>query len=268
VHEAELIGILLAQYLIKTERRKNKSFAIGTDSQAALEVFHSSMRKPAHNAAREVLCQGTMIQKHTRGKNYSLTLRWTAGHVGILGNEIADREAKKAAEGHSSDKKSLPRYLKRALAINPSAVRKSADKAIKQRWTNGWRKSKRGQSVTKTDKNSPSAHFIRSISNASISRKSASLVTQLLTEHIPLNKYLKRINKVEKASCPACGAEHETVKHFLLVCPGYAHERWALEKCLNKRHKTLMLDNLIGDTESILPLTNFINASLRFSSVT
>jgi hypothetical protein len=41
VHEAELIGIILAQHLIRTERYKSKSFAIGSDNQAALEVFHS-----------------------------------------------------------------------------------------------------------------------------------------------------------------------------------------------------------------------------------
>lgn len=264
VHEAELIGILLAMHLIKSERRKNNSFAIGTDNQAALEAFHSNMRKPAHNAAREALRQGTMLQKRARGKNYSLILRWTTGHAGIPGNEIADIEAKKAAEGRSSDKKALPKYLKHALTINPSAIQKSSNKAIKQRWINDWRESKRGKTINKVDKNSPSIHFLRSISNANISRKSASLVTQLLTEHIPLNKYLKRINKIDKANCPACGAEYETVNHFLLACPGYAHERWALEKHLRKRHKTLTLDNLLGDAEAIIPLTNFIHASLRF----
>lgn len=31
-------------------------------------------------------------------KYYSLTVRWTAGHSGILGNEEVDTEAKKAAE--------------------------------------------------------------------------------------------------------------------------------------------------------------------------
>jgi ribonuclease HI len=266
VHEAELIGILLAQHLIRTERRKNKAFAIGADNQAALEAFHSNLRKPAHNAAREILRQGIMLQKQTRGKKYALTLRWTAGHVGIPGNEIADKEARKAAEGLSSDKPLLPVYLKRPLTINPSAASKSRNTKINQNWKRVWRDSKRGKAVTKIDKNTPSAHFLRSISKADIPRRSASLVTQLLIGHIPLNEYLKRINKTDSANCPACGAGHETVRHFLLECPGYAHERWALEKSLKKRHKDLTLDNLLGDAEATIPLTNFISASLRFSS--
>jgi len=119
--------------------------------------------------------------------------------------------------------------------------------------------------MMKIDKNTPSVRFLQSISNANISRRLASLVTQLLIEHIPLNSYLKRINKVDKANCPACGASYETVKHFLLECLGYAHKRWALKKRLHKRNKALTLENLLGDAESTIPLTNYINASLRFT---
>ena len=81
--------------------------------------------------------------------------------------------------------------LKRKLTINPSAVKRSCTSEIKQAWVNKWRSSIKGLSVVKIDKNTPSAHFLRRISNANISRKSASLTTQLLTEHIPLNAYLK-----------------------------------------------------------------------------
>jgi hypothetical protein len=36
---------------------------------------------------------------------------------------MADEEAKKAAKGLTSDKPSIPPYLRRALLINPSAVK-------------------------------------------------------------------------------------------------------------------------------------------------
>ena len=35
-------------------------------------------------------------------------LQWTAGDIGILGNELVDKEAKKAAGGLSLDKNSSP----------------------------------------------------------------------------------------------------------------------------------------------------------------
>jgi hypothetical protein len=265
VPEAELIGIILALHLIKTEKKKSTSIAIGTDNQAAIEAFQTNLRNAAHNAAREILRLGNMLQKQTRGKSFALMLRWTAGHVGIPGNELADKEAKRAAGGLCSDKNLLPLYLKRGLTINPSAVQRSHSEELKQNWKRRWRESKRGQSLIKIDKNSPSAHFLHRISNAKISRRSASLITQLHTGHIPLNKYLKRISRVDSEECPACGAESETVRHFLLECPGYAYERWVLERRLRKRQKEMTIENLLGDAEAIVPLTNFISASGRFT---
>ena len=265
VHEAELIGIILALHLIKTEKDKKASFSIGIDNQAAIEAFHSSMRKPAHNAAREALRLGNMLKKQTRGNTFSLTLRWTTGHAGIPGNELADKEAKRAAQGLSSNKSNLPKYLRRPLTINPSAVQQNFDVKTKQEWKDIWRSSERGQKITKIDKNSPSVHLLRTISKADLSRRSASLITQLRLQHIPLNAYLKRFNLVDSARCPACGADVETVSHFLLQCPSYAHERWALERSLRKRKKEFTLENLLGDPEAIIPLNNFIDASLRFT---
>jgi len=96
-------------------------------------------------------------------------------------------------------------------------------------------------------------------------RKSASLVTQLLTTHIPLNEYLKRIKKVDSVRCPSCGASPETVRDFLLECPGYAFERWTLENRLKKKRKTLTLETLLGDADLMIPLANFIEATHRFS---
>ena len=59
VHEAELVGILLALQLIKTEKAGQTSFLIGVDNQATLVAFNSDMRNPAHSIAREALCVET-----------------------------------------------------------------------------------------------------------------------------------------------------------------------------------------------------------------
>src|SRR5258707_10307850 len=44
VHEAELLGLLLALHLVETERPGCTSFVIGVDHQAALTAFNSDMR--------------------------------------------------------------------------------------------------------------------------------------------------------------------------------------------------------------------------------
>lgn len=267
VHEAELIGNILALHLISTEKSRRVHIAVGTDNQAALEAYDSDLRKPAHYAAREVIRLGNILQKKLRSKNYSLTLRWTAGHAGIPGNETADREAKRAAEGQQSERKSLPTILRRKLATNPSAVQQHLKADTKRSWSKKWKNSERGRTFAKIDSSTPSAHLLRLISNTNISRKSASLITQILTEHIPLNAYLKRFKLVDSARCPACGNHSETVRHFLLHCPSYAHERWALEKRLKKNRIALNLENLLGKAEAILPLANYINATHRFTYI-
>ena len=43
VPEAELIGILLAMQLIKTEKKRNIPTTIGVDNQAALEVYQTNL---------------------------------------------------------------------------------------------------------------------------------------------------------------------------------------------------------------------------------
>ena len=265
VHEAELIGILLALHMILTERHRNCTIAIGTDNQAALEAFNSNLRGPAQHVAREALRLGNALKKRTRGKRYALTLRWSAGHAGIPGNELADKEAKRAATGTTSDKKLLPTYLRRPLLINPSAVTQHKNTEIKQRWKSKWKQSTRGRRLAKLGLKAPSPSFIRIISNANISRRSASLVTQALLEHIPLNEYLYKVKAVDNARCPACGAATESVRHFLMECPIYAHERWIMEKGIRKANKALMLRNLIGDAEALDLLINYISATHRFS---
>jgi len=265
VHEAELVGILLALQLIKTEKEGQTSFLIGVDNQAALTAFNSDMRNPAHSLAREALRIGNMIEKNKSKKRYSLKLQWTAGHEGIPGNELADKEAKRAAEGHTSEANLLPSYLKRTLAINISAVKQKHNLELKQRWTNEWRSSYRGKEMLKIDDSTPSPRFLYAISHSDLSRKAASLITQLLTTHIPLNSFLKRIKKVDSARCPACGTNPETVRHFLLECPGYAFERWMLENWLRKKRKALTLENLLGDADIMVPLANYLEATHRFT---
>ena len=111
VHEAELVGILLGLQLIYTEKKAATSCMIGVDNQAALRAFQADPRSPGQHIAREATLTAKRIQTRRRGTKYTLTLRWTAGHEGVEGNKLVDREAKTAANGTSSAKHLLPLYL-------------------------------------------------------------------------------------------------------------------------------------------------------------
>ena len=157
-----------------------------------------------------------------------LTFRWTAGHVGIKGNEEADKEAKKAAGGLTSDKKALPPLLRKTLKSNKSALRQNKKETLKKRWQQEWDASNRAAKYRSMGFSSPSSKFIKLISDENLSRNDASRIFQLRTGHVPLNAYLERFKRADSAQCPACGHPRENAQHFLMDCPAYKHERWLL----------------------------------------
>ena len=264
VHEAELTGILLGLHLIGTEQHGGTMCMLGVDNQAAIKAFRSDLREPGHHLARKAICMATQIQKHRREGRYLLTLRWTAGHEGIAGNELADRKAKKAAGGKTSEKQSLPSYLRKLLMANPAAIKSAYHGRLKREWSEAWKNSDRGKRAVALDKSTPSKMFIRAMSNRELSREAASRITQFRLSHAPVNHYLRRIGKVDSARCPACGEDDETIQHFLLSCPSYGYERWALNQQARKLRKQLSLETLLGDLNMIIPLANYIDATQRF----
>ena len=169
VHEAELVGLLLALHLIGTEKQGATTCSVAMDNQAALKAFDSELRKPRHHLAQEILLIANQIQKHRSKQKYSLMLRWTAGHIGIPGNKKADREAKKAADNHTSDKEHLPPYLRKLLLINSSAVTRKRNDELNGKWKRDWHKTERGKRTRKIDSTTPLTKFLKMISNDKLS---------------------------------------------------------------------------------------------------
>ena len=268
VHEAELVGLLLGLHMLTTGKRRKTAAMIGVDNQAAIKALASDLRSPGHHLAREALQLATNINKaKIKSKNNKATLiiRWTAAHEGLEGNELADREAKEAASGRTSDTKQIPRYLRKPIPANPSAVKKAHNEELKNEWKETWRSSERGKAVARIDESTPSSKFLKSISNPKLSRTSASRIAQLRLAHFPLNTYLKRIRKVDSTRCPACGEDEESITHFLLKCSGYAHERWTLTELARKKRKALTSQLILGDPQFILPLAAYMHATGRFT---
>ncbi|KZV87715.1 hypothetical protein EXIGLDRAFT_569605, partial [Exidia glandulosa HHB12029] len=47
--------------------------------------------------------------------------------------------------------------------------------------------------------------------------------------------HLHRINCVDSARCPSCGARSESVRHYLQHCPTFADARWRMRTRLGRR---------------------------------
>jgi ribonuclease HI len=264
IYDAELAGITLGMQLIKTEKSARRKTTLGVDNQAAIAAVQNELSTPTHPLAKSILQTARQIKSDRGTKNYALTLRWTAGHVGIAGNELVDSEAKKAAKGQSSDPKSLPNMLRRKLKISPAAMKQNHSAQGIEKWKKKWAASPRGKRDHQLDPSSPSKKFLDAISNPKLPRQASSIISQLRISHVPLNAYLYRFKCVDKPQCPACGHPNETPEHFLMHCPAYAHERWALEKTLKCKPD---LKTTLGKHEATIALHHFIKATHRFDPV-
>ncbi len=138
VHEAELVGILMGLHILSTEKNNGKLAVIGVDNQAAIKAFDSELRNPGHHLAHEALQIAERLKKKRQRSKTTLTICWTAGHEGLEGNEMADKEAKEAVKGHTLETKLLPSYLRKPLLINPSAIKAAHTTMLKKEWQDGW----------------------------------------------------------------------------------------------------------------------------------
>ena len=261
IHEAELTGILLGLQLIKTEKKGSTTFALGTDSQKALKTLTSDLILPEQQIALNILKLIKQVRNNRSPTRYSLTMRWTAGHMGIRGNVIADKEAKAAAGGTTTDKKSLPKLLRRKLTINPTALKHTHNEAIKTKWKSEWANTPRGGKLTTLDDKTPSTKLLNIISSSRLTRKASSLIAQFCIGHVPLNSYLYKFKLTDSPRCPACGAVQETINHFIITCPTYAHMRWPLKR---KCKGTLTLAKILNNPELIKNLITYIEETKRF----
>ena len=175
-----------------------------------------------------------------------------------------DHEAKRATKGLTSEKKTLPTYLRKPLLINPAAVKREHHESQMKKWKGEWKGTIRGQRAECLDGSTLSRKFLNAISQKELSCNDASQLAQFRLRHAPVNQYLKRIRRVDSVRCPMCGDEEEMAEHFMLRCPAYAHERWALTEKAKKLRKLMDMEMLLGNLEMTNKVAKYIRASNQF----
>ena len=85
--------------------------------------------------------------------------------------------------------------------------------------------------------------------------------TRLRTGHCHLNEYLHRFNIIETPECE-CGAEKETVDHYLSNCELYDEERDALKRSVGAQGMRSSI--LLGDTQIIKQTMEYMEKTGRF----
>ena len=141
-----------------------------------------------------------------------------------------------------------------------SALRQESKAKIQRRWARRWKTSPRCCHMGGIDKSVPSKKWMEL--TKSLSRKQASIIMQLHTGHIGLNKHLHHIKRSDSPHCPNCDENAtETVHHLLFDCTRYRHKQSILHRELRRR--THDISHLLTHPAATLPLLKYIHATGR-----
>jgi hypothetical protein len=99
---------------------------------------------------------------------------------------------------------------------------------------------------------------------AGFTRAQTSLIMQLRTTHIPLNKHLYRIKRAQSPICPACTEAEESVHHYLLECRAHEHARVGLRRKLGRRSKSMK--ELLGSHKAMAATLAYVAATKRLQA--
>jgi ribonuclease HI len=250
VHEAECVAILMGLHTIK--RWKYKRVTIYADNQAALQGLTASAPGPGKYILDAIHKEISKAAETNGGDR--IRLRWIPGHQGVKGNEAADVEAKRAAEGETSPGKDLPKILKKELPTNKAAAKQRFSKEVKEVRAERWKQHTEGRFIAKTAPELPSKKHCAKLGE--LTRKGASIWTQLKTGHVGLNKHLHRIKVVESPKCARCKIYNESVEHYLLHCKAYKRERITMKR--STKGGTKDIGRLLGNQRNAKAVVDYV----------
>ena len=260
IFEGELAGILLALQLLDNLPRSNTAL-IALDNQSAITSLQKNVQQPGQyllDAIHEKIAQ---LRRSCRIKY--LHFEWVPGHVGIEGNEVADKCAKEAATGTVSVSDQIPPVQRNILPKSIAALKAERKKTQTSRWFTLWCTSPRYERISRIDKSLPCAKSARILLN--LPRRATSILTQLRTGHVGLNAFLKKIKAVDSALCPKC-KQPETVGHYLLFCQRYARQRRILAREAGKAANSI--SRLLSEPKALKATLHYIVATRRFRDYT
>ena len=171
--------------------------------------------------------------------------------MNIKGNERADQAAKAAA---------IPNTTLPSIITMKSAQNQTIKTMAKNKWEIEWKTGRENARRLRSMSQHPGTTTGLKL-YGTLQRKYVVWTTRLRTGHCHLNEYLHRFNIIETAECE-CGAEKETVEHYLLNCELYDEERDVLRRSVGAQR--MRIHTLLGDAQIIKQTMEYVEKTGRF----
>ena len=186
-----------------------KDTLIATDS---LSVLQTLLKDGLHNIAHPTIASIRQKIYAIFNRGYKLQLVWVPSHVGIIGNEIADDQAKKACPRNVIDS---PLIVKSDWYNTYKARRKS--EYFEQLCSYGKPNCLKGDnymSCFRTFSESPW------FNEYNLTKKEIVYINRIRSGHYQLNAHLYRMHIVNSPNCD-CGDISQSIDHIVWFCPLY-----------------------------------------------
>ena len=202
VFQAEVFAIHKALKWCITNAKQDIS--IFSDSRSALDAI--AERSNPHPLIVEIHNSLSVLRRNS----VSVDFVWVKAHVGIEGNEAADKEAKAAA---------VQRRAKEYTAFPISYAKRIIRQEQRDEWEAEYQNATTGATTRAFFPDLASIARLRENSETSFE------ATQIFTGHGFHKSYLKRFHITPDDTCP-CGTDTpQTLHHLLTSCPEFAEAR-------------------------------------------
>ncbi|WP_230209703.1 reverse transcriptase domain-containing protein [Solemya velum gill symbiont] len=242
VFTCELVAILMALYWVDEFRPIDAT--IFTDSLSALQSMIHIGKHP-RKIVLEILGVYTSMFKH----GISLRFVWVPSHVGIMGNELADKAAKAALS--SISEVSVPHSI--------SEIGSLVKTQIMIKWQNRWNLSSHGRDYYKIKQ-----YVSRTIITFGKTRREETLYFRLRLGQCNLRARLKLIRRHPTGLCE-CGVP-ETVTHYLFDCGKYIVQRIILLRTLNELRLKHNL-TVLNEKQAVAAIIKYINDTGKYKEL-
>jgi len=224
VFTGEIMGIILALSWIE-EVRPLRSL-ICSDSSSSLY----SIKNNQSNSRPDLLLEIQLILFRIQAMGLIVIFTWVPSHIGVIGNELADRYAKQASKNS---------YIEILIPFSKEEIKSIIKQKVKERWQKQWEEERTGRWLYSIQRK------VGVMRGTGRSRKEENIISRLRFGHTGLNSTLFIMGRHPSRNCEFC-FEEETVEHVLLLCPKYSEERKKLEYRLLKNKLQLKISDMLG----------------------